>query len=390
MMIQGNEKYIVFGVGKSALGMHKYLARFYNILGYYDSDSSLWGTIFFDKTIFNKSQVAELCNKYQDEICFIISPVHAEIVEEITRIIKTEFGKSKIIDKDALQNDIIKRRHKEMELATEAYQVNFIQHFRQWTENLTSEVEYWIKQSQKNGYCVARSSNLNVNPAMGRNGENIFNYLGEGAILIDIGCGVASKYGNILPNGSRVNLIAVDPLAYIYNKINEYHALENKKKVTFGMFEFAAVFFEKDFADVILIENALDHCVDPVKSLIECLQILKPGGLLRLWHHRAEALWEGCLGLHKWNIDYNCDNDLIFWNDDNYININKFMGENVDIKVFAEGDGQRDSQYVTAELVKKSSYDYLNYINLEEENTQLGQCISSLMEYMAETCYHYL
>lgn len=95
-------------------------------------------------------------------------------------------------------------------------------------------------------------------------------------------------------------------------------------------------------------------------------------------------------GLHKWNIDYNCDNDLIFWNDDNYININKFLGENVDIKVLAEGDGQRESQYVTAELVKKSSFDYLNYINLEEENAQLGQCISSLMEYMAETCYHYL
>lgn len=72
MMIQGNEKYIVFGVGKSALGMHKYLARFYNILGYYDSDSSLWEQSFFDKTIFNKLQVAELCKKYHDEICFII------------------------------------------------------------------------------------------------------------------------------------------------------------------------------------------------------------------------------------------------------------------------------------------------------------------------------
>ncbi len=45
MQIRGNEKYIVFGAGKSAFGMDKYISRFYDILGYYDSDDSRWGEI---------------------------------------------------------------------------------------------------------------------------------------------------------------------------------------------------------------------------------------------------------------------------------------------------------------------------------------------------------
>lgn len=111
--------------------------------------------------------------------------------------------------------------------------------------------------------------------------------------------------------------------------------------------------------------------------------------LCGLYHHRAEAVYEGCLGLHKWNIDYNEDNEFIVWNEDNYVNVNKFFGDRVEIKVFAEGRVQRSSQYITVEIVKKETYDYCDYINLLDENVQLGKCISSMMECMAETCYNY-
>lgn len=107
-------------------------------------------------------------------------------------------------------------------------------------------------------------------------------YLKDGLTLMDIGCGAVSRYGASLPDGGSVNFIAVDSLAHAYNRINVCYAPGNKKAVTFGMFEFMAVFFQKEYADVILIENALDHCIDPLKSLIECLQVLKTGGLMRV------------------------------------------------------------------------------------------------------------
>lgn len=394
MRIQGNEKYIVFGAGKCAAGMDKYLSQFYDILGYYDSNDSLWGKAFCGKTIFNKSQVIELCQKYQNKVYFIVSPINANVVSEITEIIKTEF-KGRIIDKDMLQNDMMSRKHEENANGIGEYHVDFAQQSAQWIEELVSEVKYWVSRVAKESGTyheeyITNINNSDVKPAKGYHGENIFNYLKQDAILMDIGCGAVSRYGSLLPDGGRVNLIAVDSLAHAYKRINHYYAPVNKKSVMFGMFEFMAVFFQKDFADVMLIENALDHCVDPLKSVIECLQVLKPGGLLRLYHHRAEAIWEGCLGLHKWNIDYNDNKEFIVWNENNYININKFFGDAVEIKVFAEGGEQRTNQYITVELVKKETYDYLNYINLAEENVQLGKCVNSMMAYMAENCYDYL
>lgn len=394
MEIQGNEKYIIFGAGKCALGMDPYLTRFYDILGYYDSDDSRWGSTFCGKIIYSKSQVAELCRKYRDDLYFIISPIHSDVVSEIAKIIRTEF-QGKFVDKDLLQNDLMSRKHKENENHTGEYQVDFARQSGQWVEELASEVRYWVSRVAKengtyHGEYLANINNLEVKPAKGYCGENIFHYLKEGSVLMDIGCGAVSRYGSLLPDGDRVILVAVDSLAHAYKRINEDYAPENKKNVTFGMFEFMAVFFQKDFADVILIENALDHCIDPLKSIVECLQILKPGGLLRLYHHRAEALWEGCLGLHKWNVDYNENMEFIIWNEDNYININRFFGNEVEVKLYAEGDEERNSQYITVEIVKKETYNYFNYIDLAEENVQLGKCISSMMKYMAENCYQYL
>lgn len=394
MHIHGNEKYIVFGAGKCAFGMDQYISQFYDILGYYDSNESLWGKTFCGKSIFDKLQVIELCQKFQNNLYFIVSPIHAEVVAEITEIIKTEF-KGRIVDKDALQNDMLRRKHQENANDIGEYHVDFARQSAQWLEELVSEVRYWVERVAKGNSTyheeyLANINNLEVKPAKGYQGENIFNYLKEDSVLMDIGCGAVSRYGSLLPDGGRLNFIAVDSLAYAYKKINDYYAPENRKSVSFGMFEFMAVFFQKDFADVILIENALDHCVDPLKSVIECLQVLKPGGLLRLYHHRAEAIWEGCLGLHKWNIDYNDNKEFIIWNENNYININKFFEDDVEVRVFAEGGEQRSSQYITVEFIKKETFDYLNYINVAEENAQLGKCINSMMAYMAENCYSYL
>ena len=66
---------------------------------------------------------------------------------------------------------------------------------------------------------IKRKHEENVNSIGEYHGENIFNYLRQGAILMDIGCGVVPRHGSLLPGGGRVRLIAVDPLAHAYKKI---------------------------------------------------------------------------------------------------------------------------------------------------------------------------
>jgi ubiquinone/menaquinone biosynthesis C-methylase UbiE len=98
--------------------------------------------------------------------------------------------------------------------------------------------------------------------------------------ILDIGCGLISMYGNYVGE-KKINLIAIDPLAHFYNIINERYQGElfsEEKRSSFGMFEFMADFYEENYADYIIINNALDHCIDPFKSIIECLHVLKCGG----------------------------------------------------------------------------------------------------------------
>lgn len=39
----------------------------------------------------------------------------------------------------------------------------------------------------------------------------------------------------------------------------------------FSLFELIATFYKKEGADGIMINNALDHCIDPFKAIVECL-----------------------------------------------------------------------------------------------------------------------
>lgn len=69
----------------------------------------------------------------------------------------------------------------------------------------------------------------------------------------------------------------------------------------------------------------MDHCIDPFKSILESLFILKPNGILHLKHRRAEGVFENYSSLHQWNIDYTDEMDFIIWNYDMAKIINKLI-----------------------------------------------------------------
>ena len=210
--------------------------------------------------------------------------------------------------------------------------------------------------------------------------------------MLDVGAGLASKYGDKFEHGI-LSIVPVDPLASFYNLINEKYAKNEVKNCKFGLFEFLACSYEKDTVSGIIINNALDHCIDPYKSFVECLYIIKPGGVLHLSHRRAEALFENWFGLHKWNIDYNKDDDLIFWNNDNYINVTgKFKSiANFDMH-HSNYDGTVDREYdfVTVDVTKKEGFSLENFFPTDEEQKKLSALLGYLMEEFARIYFKYI
>ena len=79
--------------------------------------------------------------------------------------------------------------------------------------------------------------------------------------VLDVGCGLSYATGNYIEiNGTKtaLDLHYVDPLADVFNDIKKrYH--RNLPDIEFGMVEYLSDFFPRHDADLIIIQNALDH-----------------------------------------------------------------------------------------------------------------------------------
>lgn len=374
-----NQSYIIYTAGEMAVTIKKYAQTLgIKIIGFYDNNLEVQGKKIENLKVFNSD---ELKKKVQAEgfggIIIGSQLYENQIIEEI----KTRLGDTiKIIKPDEIQSEywdkvVTPFRNK----LKETYEVCYSEQIKTWIYNLMSEVEYWIKSCRSN-----REANF-IRYSMTEKDfkcDRLLRKISSDNIIIDAGCGICTKYGKIV-DGKKLNLIPMDPLAYFYNAINnKIYATENR--VIFGLFEFLSFYFEYNFADIILIDNALDHCIDPFKSIIECLLVIKPNGMLSMRHRRGEAVYEGYSGLHKWNIDINQNGEFIIWNKSNMINISKKLIDVADIDIHFSESNRRVDQYLDINIIKKKDFDKKDFFDIEQESKMLAEVISKMMMYFAD------
>lgn len=321
-----NKKVILYGSG--------YIGHLCNFLlkklGIYvyevtDSNLELWNTEF-EKNLLIKSNV---------DVLFELSKKKQEY------IIITSFLKEELFRESLSRNDITALSYKDVidiyvqEITEETYYVDYEKQLVKWFMSLSEELSFWENTYAKAG---ARKNDLYLSLA-----ESITfceKYLTcsikENNVVMDIGSGILSRYGSRLDNEKSITLIPIDPLAYWYNLFNKKYLdkkqIVAKEKIVFGLFEGLSYSFLPNTADLIIISNALDHCIDPIRSILECLKVLKEGGTLLLKHLRREAINEKEIGLHQWNIDC-LGKELVIWNRDSFINVSKLLNECTDIKI---------------------------------------------------------
>ena len=225
----------------------------------------------------------------------------------------------------------------------EGYQV--VINTAEWVNGLlTDELEFWERRlaEQKEKYpeqLKRREFRYGLFPQLEFNKEDT---------ILDLGSG-PTPFGNLI-NGEKVNYIPLDPLAYQYRKILKKNEIVMPVEPSFAIMELLSCFFEENYADYIIINNALDHCMDTLCALLEAYKVLKKDGYLCLYHFEAEGFFNNYEGLHQWNVVC-VDGELWFFNKTNSINISKLFHDFAEVTVENVSSGCR--RMVKALIKKK-------------------------------------
>lgn len=385
------EKIIIWGTGN--FGSSKFyvslLEKAYKISGYCDSDPSAWGKKINGYVVLSKEELSDLA----EETDHILVTVADERVYHQIRESIDEYHLPKRVKVSWFRDiyyDLLKKNMNVLRPvnAYESKEICFIDQAEIWLDNIMSEVAFWTdivaKPGAKNrSNYEKRLQNKKFTSELTQNTCRLEAFLEnrDGAVVYDIGCGLAPRFGEELQSDGKIQLIGVDPLAYFYNEINRKYANTECRAIAFGMFEFISKFVEKDRADAVIINNALDHCIDPFRSIAECLNILKVGGILHLNHGRTEGLIGMYQGLHQWNLDYDEHSDFIIWNYNVMINVSEKLREVADVQVYySEEQVPLNEQFVCVEIRKKKEFDLKQIIHTENEVAELAFLVGKLMK----------
>lgn len=379
-------KYVVWGTrasGQFVAHMAKTVGE--DVAAYCSSNRSSQQKTIDGLRVISPEELAQMysAKKIDGVLLGVQNPVYLrEIEKTVHELFPSDF--SFAMPHEVLEPAYLSKIHEKMQFR---WKVAFEEQAEIWLQSFMGEVQDWVRDNAnlKGRFHQVYMDRLNNADFLGIDNTccDLAETLHAGSIVLDIGCGMATMYGNRLPNSECVHLVAMDPLAPFYNRINQ--RIKKTPPVKFGLFEFAANFCDRNYCDLILINNALDHCIDPYKSLIECLYILKCGGILRLRHRRAEAVFEAYQGLHKWNIDYSKSKELIFWNQENAINVSNQLKDIADIRFVETNEvSSRQMQKVIVEITKKRDFSLEEWIDAKQEQQQLAFIVEGLMNWIAE------
>lgn len=159
----------------------------------------------------------------------------------------------------------------------------------------------------------------------------LINKFNKNLRLIDVGSGPVTSFFDKLDITSW-EIVTVDPLAKLYNKLNKNYDVRYSIKCTEGVGEQVDKLFNPDSFHLVLSQNALDHCTSPPKFINNLVHICKPGGIIYLSGFIREGSSANWLGLHKHDL-YVMGNDLCWTNWNNTAN-NINITENLDITLF--------------------------------------------------------
>ena len=119
--------------------------------------------------------------------------------------------------------------------------------------------------------------------------------------ILDVGAGPLTTVGKVY-DGSKIDLLAIDPLASVYDTLLEKNGITPPVRTKYGEAEQVADMYPVDSFDLVHAANSLDHAHDPVAAIKAAARLVRPGGHVFLEHILNEGDREHYGGLHQWNF----------------------------------------------------------------------------------------
>ena len=150
----------------------------------------------------------------------------------------------------------------------------------------------------------------------------------NGTKVLDVGCGISTVL-HLLPEG---NLFGVDPLADDYKKLYKYPSSMSIVKA-----DGENIPYNKNFFDVVISSNALDHTSDYKQVVKEIKRVLRPNSFFALtleyFNPDSDTTDRGSAHPHDFSrqqiIDiFEDDFDIIFQKDTPFIGLKKYVEGN--------------------------------------------------------------
>jgi SAM-dependent methyltransferase len=130
--------------------------------------------------------------------------------------------------------------------------------------------------------------------------------------IIDVGAGPVTKLGVRYP-GKHVTVVPVDPLAVQYEKLLKRYGIVPPVATVEAHGEELLRHFPSRSFDVAYAVNSLDHSYDPLRIVVNMVELISRDGVVLLRHAQNEGEHQRYCGLHQWNFDAD-GGDLVVWN----------------------------------------------------------------------------
>ena len=201
------QKYIVWGAGEYGKRLSELMEEENNIvIAYCDMNIEKIGSKVGKYKIISIGDAVSFCRN-DETINVLIGVFDFDTIKDIKEIIKKEFpvGVKVVTGHDIqtqIENKRIRQFHQKMVFR---WEIDFKKHFESWLDNIMSEVKYWVKEVAS---VEGRSHEYYLKC---RENQDFFHkYISPRVkgdeVIMDIGCGLVSRFGNQLHNGNAVKL----------------------------------------------------------------------------------------------------------------------------------------------------------------------------------------
>lgn len=180
--------------------------------------------------------------------------------------------------------------------------------------------------------------------------------------ILDVGAGPISKLGKVY-KGVKLDIIACDPLADYYAAIRDKHGVTPPIRTIKGFAEDLVCFFPSDHFDLVTCTNALDHSIEPLRGIVQMLEVIKPGRNVVLQHTFNEAERNKYHDFHQWNFDLQ-EGRFIIWNRNYRIDVAEALEQFATVKAW-------DGGYMTAVITKQGPVSLSELIDPRARVTEL-------------------